>query len=155
MTNHVHLLATPRQKESIARMLQSFGRRHVQYFNQTYQRTGTHWEERYKATLIDMEAYLLTCYRYIELNLVRAGMIAQPKDFLWSSYRYHADGAPDARLTEHALYRALGEDDGARQAAYRELLNMPLNDSEMQEIREATHKAWVLSSARFKAENAA
>jgi len=155
MTNHVHLLVTPHHKESIARMLQSVGRRYVQYFNQTYQRTGTLWEGRYKATLIDSEAYLLTCYRYIELNPVRAGMVAQPRDYLWSSYRCHADGEPDARLTEHALYRALGGDGVARQAAYRELLNTALDDREMQEIREATNKSWVLGGARFKTEIAA
>jgi putative transposase len=87
MTNHVHLLITPEHEGSIGKALQSVGRRYVQYFNYTYQRTGTLWEGRYKATLIDSESYLLTCYRYIELNPVRADMVPHPRDYLWSSYR--------------------------------------------------------------------
>ena len=74
MTNHVHLLMSPWQRNSISKVLQSVGRRYVQYINYYYKRTGTLWEGRYKATLIDTERYLLTCYRYIELNPVRAGM---------------------------------------------------------------------------------
>ena len=155
MTNHVHLLATPHGKESVAKMLQSVGRRYVQYFNQAYQRTGTLWEGRYKATLIDSEAYLLACYRYIELNPVRAGMVLQPNDYLWSSCRCHVEGVLDERLTEHALYQALGHTDEARQAAYRALLNTCLSESEVVAIREATNKAWVLGGDRFKAEIAA
>lgn len=94
MTNHVHLLLTPHHKDSIAKTLQSVGRRYVQYFNHVYQRTGTLWEGRYKATLIDSEAYLLTCYRYIELNPVRAGLVSHPREYPWSSYRLHGEGKP-------------------------------------------------------------
>lgn len=155
MTNHVHLLVTPHGKESVAKLLQSVGRRYVRYFNQTHLRTGTLWEGRYKATLIDSEAYLLACYRYIELNPVRAGMVSQPSDYFWSSCRCHADGVEDARLTEHALYRALGLTDAGRRAAYRDLLNTGLGEREMVAIREATNKAWVLGNDRFKAEIAA
>ena len=66
MPNHIHLLATPGHEQSLPKTLQSLGRRYVQYFNQTHDRTGTLWEGRYRATLVDAEAYLLTCYRYIE-----------------------------------------------------------------------------------------
>ena len=155
MTNHVHLLATPHHEDSIAKTLQSVGRRYVQYFNQTYQRTGTLWEGRYKATLIDSEAYLLTCYRYIELNPARANMVSHPRDYPWSSYRCHADAEPNALVTDHALYRALGKTAEARQAAYRELFKAHLSNADVVAIREATNKAWALGDERFKSEIAA
>src|ERR1017187_9011678 len=90
MTNHVHLLVTPETESSLSKTMQSIGRRYVQYFNHVYGRTGTLWEGRYKSTLIDSERYLLTCMRYIELNPVRAEMLAHPGDYPWSSYRANA-----------------------------------------------------------------
>jgi putative transposase len=152
MTNHVHLLVTPQQNESIAKMLQSVGRRYVQHFNRAYQRSGTLWEGRYKATLIDSEAYLLTCYRYIELNPVRAGMVLQPGEYPWSSYRCHTEGVVNGLITDHSLYFALGMTPDARRIAYRQLLNGDLSMTELDSIREATNKAWVLGSDRFKEE---
>ncbi len=155
MTNHVHMLATPQHKDSIAKMLQSIGRRYVQYFNHAYQRTGTLWEGRYKATLIDSEAYLLTCYRYIELNPVRADMVAHPREYPWSSYRCHADGESNVLVTDHALYQALGRTPEVRQAAYRALFKAHLSEVDVVAIREATNKAWALGSEQFKAQIAA
>ena len=152
MTNHVHLLATPEQANSLSRTLQSVGRRYVQYFNYTYDRTGTLWEGRYKATLIDSEAYLLTCMRYIELNPVRAqGMVKHPADYPWSSYRANAQGEMQEMLTPHALYSRLGRTDRERQSAYRQLFRAHLSKGDIEAIREATNKAWVLGSDRFKA----
>jgi putative transposase len=81
MTNHIHLLATPESENSISKVFQSVGRRYVQYFNYTYQRSGTLWEGRYRATVVDSERYLLTLMRYIELNPVRAEMVAHPRDY--------------------------------------------------------------------------
>ena len=81
MTNHVHLLITPQTEEGLGKVMQMLGRYYVQYYNYTYQRTGTLWEGRYKATLIDSEAYLLTCMRYIELNPVRARMVAHLSEY--------------------------------------------------------------------------
>ena len=85
MTNHVHLLLTPNQEQSISKTLQILGRYYVQYYNHCYQRTGALWEERYKATRIDSASYLLTCMRYIELNSVRTGMVAHPVEYPWST----------------------------------------------------------------------
>lgn len=155
MTNHVHLLITPQHPESLPRILQSVGRRYVQYFNYTYQRTGTLWEGRYKATLIDSAQYLLRCYRYIELNPVRARMASTPGEYRWSSYRHSAYGVIDTVITDHPLYRALGANDHERQAAYRALFANHLEDSHLTEIRDATNKAWVLGSDRFTNEVAA
>ncbi len=149
MTNHVHLLATPGHETSIGKTLQSLGRRYVQYFNFTYQRTGTLWEGRYKATIIDSESYLLTCSRYIELNPVRANMVAHPREYPWSSYHWHADGRADALLVDHPLYRRLGKTAEERQSAYRALFRAHLGDTALVEIRDATNKGWALGSDRF------
>lgn len=92
MTNHVHLLATPAVKGAVSKMMQSIGRRYVQYFNHTYRRSGTLWEGRFKSCLVDSEQYLLECYRYIELNPVRAGMVDEPSKYRWSSYCINALG---------------------------------------------------------------
>lgn len=99
MTNHVHLLITPQQEQSLSKAMQMLGRYYVQYYNYSYRRTGTLWEGRYKATLIDSEAYLLTCMRYIESNPVRAGMVAHPSLYQWSSYHHNASGQPDPLVT--------------------------------------------------------
>src|SRR5574337_770254 len=116
MTNHVHLLMTPEVVGAVARTMQCLGRRYVQYFNHTYRRSGTLWEGRYRATVIEDEPYLFACLCYIELNPVRAGMVKHPRDYLWSSYHANADGEPDELITPHRLYRALGRTDEERRA---------------------------------------
>jgi len=151
MTNHVHLLATPSHETSIGKTLQSLGRRYVQYFNYTYQRTGTLWEGRYKATVIHSEAYLLTCSRYIELNPVRAGMVPHSREYPWSSYHWHAHGKADELLSDHALYRRLGSTPEERHSAYRELFRFHLTEASLEAIREATNKGWALGNERFRA----
>lgn len=150
MTNHVHLLVAPHEEQSLGKALQMLGRYYVQYYNHCYQRTGTLWEGRYKATLIDSESYLLTCMRYIELNPVRAGMVGHPSEHPWSSYRHNALGQPDELVTPHPEYQRLGRTDEARQAAYRQLFKHHIAESSIAEIREATNKAWVLGNDRFK-----
>lgn len=150
MTNHVHLLATPATETSLPKTLQSVGRRYVQYFNYTYGRTGTLWEGRYRATLVDTKRYLLTCMRYIELNPVRARMVGHPREYPWSSYRTHAYGQADELVQDHELYERLGRSAKARQAAYRGLCRAPIPKVELTTIRESTNKAWVLGDDRFK-----
>jgi putative transposase len=122
----------------------------VQYFNKTHERTGTLWEGRYRATLIESEAYLLTCCRYIELNPVRAEVVRHPRDYRWSSYHYHAEGRADPLLTPHSIYQRLGGTAAARQQAYRALFRHHLSGETLDNIREATNKAWVLGSDNFK-----
>ncbi len=150
MTNHVHLLFTPDSETGIGKTIQSIGRYYVQYFNYHYQRTGTLWEGRYKATLIDSEQYLLTCYRYIELNPVRAGMVGHPSEYPWSSYRFNALGEPNPNVTMHRLYKRLGSRSDERQKAYRTLFRSHLSGQVLDDIRESTNKSWVLGSSRFK-----
>ncbi len=150
MTNHVHLLVTPHEQQSLSKAMQMLGRYYVQYYNYCYQRTGTLWEGRYKATLIDSETYLLTCMRYIELNPVRADMVSHPSEYPWSSYHYNALGQPNELVTTHLEYRRLGKIDKARQTAYRQLFKHHIPESGVAEIRDATNKAWVLGNDRFK-----
>jgi len=150
MANHVHLLMTPLAEQSLSKTLQMLGRYYVQHFNYRYQRTGTLWEGRYKATLIDSEAYLLTCMRYIELNPVRAAMVSQPSEYPWSSYHCNALGKADALVTPSLEYTQLGSDEMERQANYGQLFDQHLADTDVNEIREATNKAWVLGRDRFK-----
>ncbi len=127
------------------------GRYYVQYYNYSCRRTGTLWEGRYRATLIDTEQYLLTCMRYIELNPVRANnMAGHPSEYPWSSYRCNALGEQNALLTPHPEYQRLGKTDEERQAAYRQLFRARIADKTLDEIREATNKAWVLGDDRFK-----
>ena len=149
MTNHVHLLATPESEESLSKTMQSVGRRYVQYFNHVYRRTGTLWEGRYKSTLIQSERYLLTCMRYIELNPVRASMVEHPGDYPWSSYRANAQGEQSAIIKPHLQCRRLGPTPEARQKAYRQLFRVQIGKAELEAIRNATNKAWVLGEGRF------
>ena len=150
MTNHVHLLLTPGDEESISRMMQAQGRKYVQYFNFTHGRSGTLWEGRYKSTLVDADNYLLTVYRYIELNPVRANMVTHASEYPWSSYPGNALGKPIQLLTPHLLYRRLGKTAEERQTAYRALFRGRMPAQELAAIREASNKAWVLGDDRFK-----
>ncbi|UTA47809.1 transposase [Simiduia sp. 21SJ11W-1] len=152
MTNHVHLLATPSSEQSVSRMMQALGRKYVQYFNFTYNRTGTLWEGRYKSTLVSENNYLLTVYRYIELNPVRANMVAHAADYPWSSYQGNALGKPIQLLTAHPLYNQLGKNNADRQKAYRGLFRGRMAECDVRAIGEATNKAWVLGDDRFKAQ---
>jgi putative transposase len=149
MTNHVHLLVTPQDEDSLPRMMQSLGRRYVRHVNGLYRRSGTLWEGRYRAAPIDSEAYFLACCRYIELNPVRAGMVDHPRAYRWSSYRAHADGAADALLSEHAIYRALGRGGEARRKEYRALFRGALDGAFVAALRAATNGGWALGDARF------
>ena len=108
MTNHVHILVTPGTEFSITHMMQDLGRKYVRHINRKYRRTGTLWEGRYKASLVDSEAYLLTCMRYIEMNPVRATMVERPGEYPWSSYSYNAYGNADQLVTGHPVYESLG-----------------------------------------------
>lgn len=152
MTNHVHLLMTPDREDAIGKVMQSVGRRYVQYFNYTYQRTGTLWEGRYRATPIETERYLLTCCRYIELNPVRARMVPDPEKYQWSSYGCNATGRADRLVTAHSEYLALGRNDTERQMNYRSLFRDGIVESTITAIRNATNKGWALGDDRFQDE---
>jgi len=152
MTNHVHLLASAERPYDLSRVMQHLGRRFVRYVNHVYRRSGTLWEGRFKASLVDTEAYFLRCCRYIECNPVRAQMVAHPADYRWSSYRFHAYGAPDKLLSAHEQYERLGRSAEQRQHAYRELFHIELDSNELGEIRNTVNRGWPLGGERFKNE---
>jgi putative transposase len=134
MTNHVHLLITPHFTDSISRILQHIGRQYVCYVNKTYRRSGTLWEGRHKGSLIDAENYLLSCYRYIELNPVAAGMV----------------GKPDPLITPHEVYSRLDSSDAVRWSHYRELFMVNIYEYDLHNIRECLAANQVLGQSRFK-----
>lgn len=150
MTNHVHLLVTAAEAGGVSRMMQALGRRYVACFNTRYRRTGTLWEGRFKASLIDSEHYLLRCYRYIELNPVRAGMVGMPEAYRWSSYRCNALGEDDWLVRPHATYLALGTQMEAVRFAYRAWVANGHPASECNEIRQHLQQQRALGTERFR-----
>jgi putative transposase len=148
MTNHVHLLVTPRGEAGISNMMKGIGERYVPYFNRKHGRTGTLWEGRFRSNIVQSEGYLFSCYRYIELNPVRAGMVAAPGDYPWSSYAANASTASSHLVTPHDLYLRLGASPEERVAAYLRLFGAPTDD-EIRRIREAANGGFALSDARF------
>ena len=135
MSNHVHLLLTPDQTGAVSRLMHTFSRNYVGLFNGRHGRTGTLWEGRYKACLVDSGSYFLACSRYIELNPVRAWMVPHPGDHPWSSYGANGGGCVDPLLSPHPEYLALGRDPSARSAAYRALFADAMPDDLVEEIR--------------------
>ncbi|MFC1774458.1 transposase [Pseudomonadota bacterium] len=150
MTNHVHLLMTPHTPESISQTMQFIGRHYVTYINHTYNKSGTLWEGRHKGCVIASEDYLLSCMRYIELNPVRAGMVARPIEYRWSSYRANAAGHPDRAVTPHNLYQALGNHIQTRQHAYRELFHSTLDQEQVHDIRATVQTGTPLGNSHFR-----
>lgn len=149
MTNHVHLLMTPEESQGISQVMQSLGRRYVQYINYEYRRSGTLWEGRHKASLVDAENYLFTCMRYIELNPVRANMVKHPADYRWSSYRTNAQGENSGLVKPHTLYLQIDQNPIERQYAYRSLFEHQLDDQDIHNIREAAQFSMPLGNERF------
>jgi putative transposase len=138
MNNHVHLMLTPSDVRGISKALHSTSRRYAGYFNARYARTGTLWEGRFGAGLIRAERYLFACYRYIDLNPVRAGIVSRPDQYRWSSHGYYATGVKDELVTPHSLILELSADSSRRQAAYRALFEMPCDPKDYEAIRIAS-----------------
>ena len=150
MTNHVHLLMTPSSWSGVSRTMQWLGRYYVRYFNFTYRRTGTLYEGRFKSSIVQDGNYLLACQRYIELNPVRAGMVDDPANYLWSSYRAHAFGINAKMWTPHPEYLALGATKATRITAYRKLFDSELEEETIGEIRHAANTGLVLGNEHFR-----
>lgn len=150
MTNHVHLLATPRAANACALLMKNLGQRYVQYVNRSRVRTGTLWEGRFRSCIVQSDRYVLACHRYIELNPVRAGMVLRAGDYRWSSHLANAGAARNAWLAPHPEYLALGRDDEARRAAYRALFDSCLDAAQLAEIRTATNSSGALGDSAFR-----
>ena len=149
MDNHFHLLATPQTAEGLPQMMQAVGRSYVRYFNDTHRRTGTLWEGRYKSTVIQTERYLLACMVYIDLNPVRAGMVAQARDYPWSSHAHYLGLRTDKLLTPHPLLWALGNTPFAREAAYAEMVAAGVQAGQQQALTDSALRGWALGEPAF------
>lgn len=152
MSNHFHLLVTPQTADGLPQMMQAVGRRYVRYFNDAQKRSGTLWEGRYKSTLIQTDRYLLACMAYIDLNPVRAGLVAQAGDYPWSSYGHYAGLRSDKLMTPHALLWELGNTPFAREAAYAELVQSGLSTVQQAALTDATLRGWALGTPDFVAD---
>ena len=149
-TNHVHLLLTSESNHGVSRLMQTLGRHYVCYFNDTYRRSGTLWEGRFKSCLVEAENYLLICQRYIALNPVRAGMVEAPAEYVWSSYRSNGLGQPVKFRTPHAVYQQLGKSFAERTSAYRDFFHGQIDSVALSQIRQATNQGMVPGNDRFK-----
>ena len=152
MSNHFHLLATPETTEGIPQMMQAVGRRYVRNFNLRHGRTGTLWEGRYKSTLIEAERYLLACMVYMDLNPVRAGMVADPADYPWSSHHHYVGRRADRLVTPHPLYWELGNTPFARDAAYAGLIGAGIGQDQQRALTDSALRGWALGSADYVAD---
>lgn len=152
MTNHIHLLMTGRVLGAVGATMQALGRRYVRHINWRYQRTGTLFEGRYKASLVECDRYALACMRYIELNPVRAAMVRTPAEYRWSSFRANAGIDRFVGLEAHESYAALGTSSAERNDAYRQLFEIELAAADVDAIRLHTQKDCVLGSPRFQAQ---
>ncbi|WP_431095144.1 transposase [Polaromonas aquatica] len=152
MGNHFHLLATPSTADGLPQMMQSAGRRYVRYFNDSQGRSGTLWEGRYRATVIEAERYLLPCMTYLDLNPVRAGLVAETRDYPWSSHGHYAGLRIDSLLTPHPLVWALGNTPFAREAAYAELVRAGISPEQQDRLTRSALSGWVLGDEGFIAE---
>jgi putative transposase len=150
MTNHIHLLVTPEREDSIAKCMQHIGRHYVRYFNDRFRRTGTLFEGRYKAHLVQTGQYFLQCCRYIELNPVRAGLVSDPADYSWSSYVAHAFGVNVRLWHPHTEYEQLGATASERQKAYRQLFVEDLGEDVLSDIRSAIRSGFLLGNDKFR-----
>ncbi len=144
-----HLLLSPPSGEALSRCMQSIGRRYVRYFNTRYKRSGTLWEGRFKSSVIDSEAYLLICYRYIEENPVRADMVEIPEDYPWPSYHHNALGKKNNLITEHEIYQQLSQAASERRTFYRQLFAKPMRKSEIELVSKSVEKDEVLGEDSF------
>ena len=150
LPNEIHILATPSDKESASRMMQYQGRCYVPYINNTYQKTGTLWQGRYKASLLEPETQLLNSMLYIENLPVRDGLVKSPGAYKWSSYKCNAQGKKNALITAHDSYTALAKTDKTRLEKYVALSKSGLTDAIKTDIQDAWQTGTPLGSDKFK-----
>ena len=146
MTNHAHLLLTPDTLERPGRLMKQLGQRYVQYFNRTYRHSGTLWEGGFMSCLALDDRYVLECYRYIELNPVRANRVEHPADYPWSSYRANAPSSESLLISPQSIYNQLGARPAQQMSRYRELFRSHLEPGMTDEIRSATNGNYVLGN---------
>jgi putative transposase len=150
MCNHVHLLLPPAEARGVGRLMQGLGRRYVTFFNKNMDRSGTLWDGRYKSCLVDSTTYLLRCYRYIELNPVRAGICSQAEGHRWSSYHSNGLGKSDPLVAPHPEFLALAAYEDERTRSYRSLVATGCPTSDIEAIRAMTSQYRAVGTEEFK-----
>ena len=149
LPNRVQLLVTPHSETSVPQMMQSLGRRYVQYFNRRYDRTGTLWNGRYKSCLVEPGEYMLNCYRYVDTLAAIAGVVNDPLDYPWSSLRQHVGIAPHFVADERSwLLQAPAQ--GERFQAYAERVSTPMTAEMIKEINMNVVQGSVYGSEEFR-----
>ncbi len=152
MDNHFHLLLTPRARDGLPLLMQAVGRRYVRHFNDLHGRSGTLWEGRYKSALVQTERYLLACMVYLDLNPVRAGLVARAQDYVWSSHAHYLGLRRDRLVTPHALFWELGNTPFERESAYRDLVQAGVSQELRAALGQSASSGWALGDAGFVAD---
>ena len=152
MPNHFHLLATPQDEDSLSRWMQAVGRAYVRRFNQSHGRSGTLWEGRYRSTVLQAERHLLPCMAYFDLNPVRAGLVAAPAGYAWSSHAHYAGLRHAAWLVPPSAYWALGNTPFAREAAYAEMVRAGISAAQLDALTRSVLGGWVLGDEGYVAQ---
>ena len=152
MPDHFHLLLTPSDEQGLSKFMQWIGRYYVPYFNRKYQRSGSLWQGRYKATVLEAEKYFLQCSLYVEGSPLRSGLVSDASEYPWSSYQHHIGQRVDPLVSDHPIFWALGNTPFQREANYKEMMSQSFSASEMAQLGDAVQKGWLLGSAAFQAD---
>jgi len=122
MPNHVHLLVRTTQAQDFSLFMKKINLSYFRYYKQKYQWVGHFWQDRYKSQPVGKDDYFIQCGKYIELNPVRAGLVEDPGDYQFSSYRYYCQGQLNPLLTNDIFYDQLGVSAAEKREAYRRLV---------------------------------
>lgn len=150
LPNRLQLLVTPSETDSLGKMMQAIGRHYVPYFNARHGRSGGLWEGRFRATVLESDAYFIPCAQLIEQQPSQTGLATELSAYPWSSHAHHVGIRREPWITDHPAYWALGNTPFDREAAYQRLSEVPLSASLVAEIESATHKSWPLGSEAFR-----
>jgi putative transposase len=150
MHSHIHLLIETKENSSLSKIMQGINLAYTIWFNRKNGKVGHLWQDRYKSAVVERDSYLLECGRYIERNPLRAGIVKDPREYLWSSYRVYGYGKEDGLTDRDEIYEAMGKDQTERQRAYREYVSSN-RDKEEQEIREKMGRG-IIGAERFQKE---
>ncbi len=150
MSNHIHLIVEP--SDDVARLgnlMKRLSGRQTRYVNRLKSRSGTLWESRYKSSSIQTDQYLLACIRYIELNPVRAQLVAQADEYPWSSYNARINGQGQFAPDLDACYLALGENQTERSLCYQAYVKAAIPEGEWGFIQEAVDRGQLTGNSRY------
>ncbi len=150
LPNRIHLLVTPSDEAGLGRMMQAIGRHYVPWFNARHGRSGSLWEGRFRATVMDADAFFADCAHWVEYQPVLAGLVAEMAGYPWSSHGHHLGVRKQPWLTDHPVYWRLGNTPFDREVAYQRRCELPPDPKKAAAIEAATRKSWALGGEEFK-----